>query len=68
MEHIENNQGPLHLTEKPTPIGKLRVDLDFHYAKDVLKHQHTQEQVVNFLTAYMEEVQKLLVIPAKPEI
>lgn len=68
VEHIENNQGPLHITEKSTPIGSLRVDLDFIYAKDVLKHQHTQDQVLAFLGAYMSEVQKLLRVPEGIEI
>ena len=68
VEHIENNQGPLHLTEKPTPIGKLRVDLDFIYSKEITKHQHTQDQVLAFVKAYMTEAQKLLDLPKNAEI
>jgi len=68
VEHIENNQGALHLTEKSTPIGPLRVDLDFIYTKDVVKHQHTQEQVMNFVEAYMAEVSKLVTLPSNVEI
>lgn len=68
VEHIENNQGMLHLTEKSTPIGPLRVDLDFIYSKDVLKHQHTQEQVLSFLDAYMQEVRKIVELPEVVEI
>lgn len=68
VEHIENNQGALHLTEKSTRIGPLRVDLDFIYAKEITKHQHTQDQVLNFLKAYMSEVQKLVDLPENVEI
>lgn len=68
VEHIENNQGALHLTEKSTPIGPLRVDLDFIYTKDVVRHQHTQEQVLNFVSAYMEEVAKIIAVPVSVEV
>jgi hypothetical protein len=64
VEHIENNQGALHLTEKSTPIGPPRVDLDFIYKKDILKHQHTQEQVQAFTAAWMAELAKLVQVPA----
>lgn len=68
VEHIENNQGALHLTEKSTPIGPLRVDLDFIYPKDVVKHQHTQQQVLDFVNSYMAEVAKLVKLPEQVEV
>lgn len=68
VEHIENNQGALHLTEKSTPIGPLRVDLDFIYSKDIVKHQHTQEQVLDFVNSYMAEVAKLVKLPEQVEV
>ena len=68
VEHIENNQGALHLTEKSTPIGPLRVDLDFIYTKDVVKHQHNQEQVLKFVSAYMDEVAKIIAVPEPVEV
>lgn len=52
------NSIPRYLTEKSTPIGQLRVDLDFKYKGDVESHKHTQQQVIAFATAYMEEVKR----------
>lgn len=57
-----------YITERQTRIGHLRVDLDFKYEGVVEEHKHTQEQVVAFVKAYMEEVRKFLVIPADVEI
>ena len=62
------NGVPMYYTEKCTPIGQLRVDLDFKYDGIVDDHKHTQEQVVNFVKAYMEEVKKLVVINDDVEI
>jgi P4 family phage/plasmid primase-like protien len=58
----------MYYTEKCTPIGQLRVDLDFKYDGIVDEHKHTQEQVVNFVKAYMEEVRKLVTIDDDVEI
>lgn len=68
VEHIENNLGSLHLTEKSTPVGPPRVDLDFIYPKDILKHQHTQDQTLAFVKAYMNEIQKYVQVPEGIEI
>ena len=58
----------VHLVEKNTPIGSLRVDFDFIYKPDVTSHQHTREQVVNFCKAYMDAVAEYLQLPPKVEI
>ena len=58
----------VHLVEKNTQIGSLRVDFDFIYKPDVLTHQHTREQVVNFCKAYMDNVAEYLQVPPKVEI
>jgi len=52
------NVGMLTITEKMTPVGSLRVDLDFVYEGKVEDHRHTQEQVVSFVKDYMNEVKK----------
>jgi len=52
------NVGMLTITEKMTPIGSLRVDLDFVYEGKVEDHRHTQAQVVSFVKDYMSEVKK----------
>jgi hypothetical protein len=57
-----------YLTEKQTPIGQLRVDLDFKYKGKVEEHKHTQEQVIAFVKAYMEEVAKYVEVPENAEV
>lgn len=57
-----------YITERQTRIGHLRVDLDFKYEGEVEEHKHTQEQVINFVRAYMEQVSKYLVIPNTAEV
>ena len=57
-----------YLTEKCTPIGQLRVDLDFKYEGRVDEHKHTRDQVVAFVKAYMNEVKKYLVVPETVEV
>jgi P4 family phage/plasmid primase-like protien len=58
----------VHLVEKNTKIGSLRIDFDFIYEPSVKTHQHTQQQVVEFTKAYMKEVSEYLVIPENVEI
>jgi P4 family phage/plasmid primase-like protien len=60
--------GHLTMTEKSTRIGAMRVDLDFIYGKEVEEHQHTREQVVEFVKAYMSEAKKLLMIEKNVEV
>jgi P4 family phage/plasmid primase-like protien len=66
-DYLRDN-GPLHMTEKSTKIGAMRIDLDFIYAGEKEEHLHTQEQVVDFTKAYMGEVKKFLKIPDAVEI
>jgi P4 family phage/plasmid primase-like protien len=54
------DQEKQYLTEKSSDIGPLRVDFDFIYGMEVKKHLHTQEQVVSFCKAYMDEVAQYL--------
>jgi P4 family phage/plasmid primase-like protien len=67
-EYINHGHGALHMTEVSTRIGAMRVDLDFKYDGRLENHIHTQEQVVKFAMAYMEEVKKFLVLPDGIEI
>ena len=66
--YIGDNCGPLHMTEKSTRIGAMRVDLDFKYDGRVEEHLHTQEQVINFVKAYMDDVKKFIVVPDAIEL
>ena len=67
-KYINHGHGALHMTEKSTRIGAMRVDLDFRYIGRFDTHLHTQEQVINFVKAYMEEVKKFLVLPDGVEV
>lgn len=62
------NGVPMYYTERCTPIGQLRVDLDFKYDGVVDDHRHTQDQVLAFVKAYMEEVKKLVTVNDDVEI
>jgi P4 family phage/plasmid primase-like protien len=57
------NDNVHYLVEKPTAIGPLRVDLDFIYDGVVEKHQHTQEQTVSFVKAYIDAVGQYVKLP-----
>ena len=59
---------PRYLTEKSTPIGQMRVDLDFKYSGQVDEHKHTQAQVLKFVAALMEETKKYVQVPESVEI
>ena len=54
---------PQYLTERSTAIGQARVDLDFKYTGRVEEHKHTQEQVLKFIDAYLQEAKKWVVMP-----
>ncbi len=62
------NGVPMYYTERCTPIGQLRVDLDMKYDGVVEEHKHTREQVIAFVKAYMDEVKKLVKIDDDVEI
>ena len=59
---------PRYLTEKSTPIGQVRVDLDFIYTGQVDEHRHTREQVLSFMSAFMTEAKKYMKVPANVDI
>ena len=59
---------PQYLTERSTPIGQIRVDLDFKYEGRVEEHKHTAAQVQSFVSAYMTEMGKYLEMPENIEI
>ena len=59
---------PQYLTERSTPIGQLRIDLDLKYEGRVEEHKHTVEQVAAFVQAYMAEVKRYLEVPENVEI
>jgi len=66
-EHLRNH-GPLHLTEKSTRIGALRIDLDFLYDGIHENHLHTQEQAVAFAQAWMAELKQYVAMNDVEEV
>jgi hypothetical protein len=57
-----------YLTERSTPIGQMRVDLDFKYEGRVEEHKHTQEQVMKFVDAYLQEAKRWVIMPDIVEV
>jgi P4 family phage/plasmid primase-like protien len=62
------NGVPMYFTERCTPIGQHRIDMDFKYDGIVEEHKHKREQVIAFVKAYMEEVKKLVIVKDDIEI
>jgi P4 family phage/plasmid primase-like protien len=62
------NGVPMYYTERCTQIGQLRVDLDMKYAGIIDEHKHTQDQIIAFTKAYIEEVGKLVEVKQNLEI
>jgi P4 family phage/plasmid primase-like protien len=56
------------LNELGTPLGPMRVDLDFVYDKTIKSNQHTQDQVVGFVKAYMDTLANYLVLPSDTRV
>jgi P4 family phage/plasmid primase-like protien len=67
-ESVFEDHNPEFLVEKNTPIGCLRVDFDFIYDSEIKTHQHTQDQLLAFTKAYMQEISEYLQLPPKVEI
>lgn len=59
---------PQFLTERSTPIGQMRVDLDFKYEGRVEDHKHTQDQVLKFVDAYLQEAKRWVTLPDIVEV
>jgi P4 family phage/plasmid primase-like protien len=67
-ESVFLDQNKHYLVEKNTPIGALRVDFDFIYEPEIKTHQHTQEQVLSFVKAYIQQLKEYIQIPSSLEI
>lgn len=57
-----------YLTEKPTNIGPLRVDLDFVYDGFVENHLHTQAQTIAFVKEYINAIGQYVALPSKFDV
>lgn len=56
------------LTEKSTPIGQVRIDLDFKYKGRVEEHKHTQDQVLAFAKAFLDQLKRFHELPETVEL
>lgn len=66
--HNDRDYHEFYLTEKPTTIGPLRIDLDFIYDGVVDEHKHSREQTVAFVKAYIGTVSQYVQIPAEFDV
>ena len=62
------DQEKQYLVEKTTDIGPLRIDFDFIYSMEIKNHQHTRDQTLDFVKAYLKEVSEYLEIPADTKV
>lgn len=62
-DYVEIQRNKIWLIEAPTPIGPMRVDLDFSYPGDTRKNQHTQEQMIKFVKAYVDSLRTFVEAP-----
>ena len=56
------------LVEKNTEIALARIDFDFIYGKDVVKHLHTQDQVIKFTAEYIKSMREYLELPESVDV
>lgn len=62
------DQEKQYLVEKTTEIGPLRIDFDFIYSREIESHQHTRDQTLAFVKAYLKEVSEYLEIPSETKV
>ena len=62
------DQEKQYLVEKTTEIGPLRIDFDFIYSMEIKTHQHTRDQTLAFVKAYLKEVSEYLEIPSETKV
>ena len=62
------DQEKQYLVEKTTEISPLRIDFDFIYSREIESHQHTRDQTLAFVKAYLKEVSEYLEIPSETKV
>ena len=62
------DQEKQYLVEKTTEIGPLRIDFDFIYSREIKSHQHTRDQTLAFVKAYLKEVSEYLEVPSETKV
>ena len=64
-DYVEVQRNKIWLIEAPTPIGIMRVDLDFTYDSDTKKNQHSQQQMIQFVQKYVGAIRSFVEVPAE---
>lgn len=62
------DQEKQYLVEKTSEIGPLRIDFDFIYSREIESHQHTRDQTLAFVKAYLKEVSEYLEVPSETKV
>jgi len=62
------DQEKQYLVEKTSEIGPLRIDFDFIYVREIETHQHTRDQTLAFVKAYLKEVSEYLEVPSETKV
>jgi P4 family phage/plasmid primase-like protien len=62
------DQEKQYLVEKTTEIGPLRIDFDFIYGREIESHQHTRDQTLAFVKAYLKEVSEYLEVSSETKV
>jgi P4 family phage/plasmid primase-like protien len=62
------DQEKQYLVEKTSEIGPLRIDFDFIYVREIESHQHTRDQTLAFVKAYLKEVSEYLEVPSETKV
>jgi len=62
------DQEKQYLVEKTSEIGPLRIDFDFIYSREIETHQHTRDQTLAFVKAYLKEVSEYLEVPSETKV
>lgn len=67
-DFVEVERKNIWLIEAPTAIGPMRVDLDFTYDSDILKNQHTIEQISEFSKRYVSALRTFVEVPKTVDV
>jgi P4 family phage/plasmid primase-like protien len=63
-QHVFVKGNKEYLTEKQlNDEGPILIDLDFHYKKNVIKRQHTEEHIIDAIIRYAEKLDEIVKFP-----
>jgi P4 family phage/plasmid primase-like protien len=68
QDYIEVERKNIWLIEAPTQLGPMRVDLDFTYENEIIKNQHTIDQITQFCKLYVATLRTFVEVPAEIDV